>query len=60
MNYINRLTIVIHYSTSPKSTALQWLNPEQTEGKKHPFLFSQCQVKSTFYIIVTFTKSNND
>lgn len=35
--------ISVHYTTSPKSTALQWLCPEQTLGKKHPFLFSQCQ-----------------
>jgi len=39
----NRLKIVIEYCTSPKATALQWLSSEQTSGKKHPFLFSQCQ-----------------
>jgi leukotriene-A4 hydrolase len=35
--------IVINYETSPEAIALQWLGPEQTEGKKYPFLFSQCQ-----------------
>lgn len=33
----------ITYETSPDAIALQWLTPEQTEGKKHPYLFSQCQ-----------------
>jgi leukotriene-A4 hydrolase len=33
----------IRYETSPEALALQWLAPPQTEGGRHPFLFSQCQ-----------------
>jgi leukotriene-A4 hydrolase len=33
----------ISYETSPSAAGLQWLSPEQTEGKRLPFLFSQCQ-----------------
>jgi leukotriene A-4 hydrolase/aminopeptidase len=36
-------SIAIRYRTSPEASALQWLTPEQTLGKKHAYLFSQCQ-----------------
>lgn len=36
-------SITIAYETSPEASGLQWLEPSQTEGKQHPFLFSQCQ-----------------
>lgn len=33
----------IYYNTTKKSEALDWLAPEQTAGKTHPFLYSQGQ-----------------
>ena len=35
--------IAIVYGTVPTAAALQWLTPEQTAGKRHPYLFSQGQ-----------------
>ena len=35
--------ITITYNTTSKTEALQWLNPQQTADKTHPFLFTQGQ-----------------
>jgi leukotriene A-4 hydrolase/aminopeptidase len=36
-------SITIDYITSPEAIALQWFEPGMTRGKRHPFLYSQCQ-----------------
>ena len=33
----------VSYRTSPEASALQWLDPGQTAGGQHPFLFTQSQ-----------------
>jgi aminopeptidase N len=33
--------VVVSYKTRPSAGALQWLSPEQTAGKRQPYVFSQ-------------------
>ncbi len=35
--------VAVYYHTKAEAEALMWLEPEQTYGKKHPFLFTQSQ-----------------
>ena len=39
--------LTIYYETDPGSNALQWLTPQQTSGKKHPYLYTQGQAVLT-------------
>lgn len=36
-------SFTVKFRTSPKASALQWLEPSMTAGGKQPYLFSQCQ-----------------
>lgn len=37
------VSIGVSFETDASSTAVQFLEPQQTAGKRHPFLFTQCQ-----------------
>ncbi|KDQ55005.1 hypothetical protein JAAARDRAFT_60446 [Jaapia argillacea MUCL 33604] len=39
----SKVDVKVKYKTTEDCTALQWLDKEQTQGKKFPYLFSQCQ-----------------
>ena len=39
----NTVKVSIYYRTSPDAAALDWLSPQQTAGKRFPFLFTQGQ-----------------
>jgi leukotriene-A4 hydrolase len=42
-DFEKKLVVRVSYSTSPQASAIQWLPKEQTAGKEHPYLFTQCQ-----------------
>jgi len=39
----DKVQVGVHFRTTPESSAIQWLDPEQTAGKMHPYLFTQCE-----------------
>lgn len=54
----NDTIVKIFYKTSPEANALQWLDPSQTNDKKHPFLLTQGQaILTRSYIPIQDTPS---
>ncbi|XP_059456897.1 leucine aminopeptidase [Corylus avellana] len=43
LSLANQSSFLVLFSTSPSSSALQWLSPEQTFNKRCPFVYTQCQ-----------------
>ena len=37
----DKIAILIKFSTTSEGTAVDWLEPEQTSGKKYPFMYTQ-------------------
>ncbi len=61
MVVIDSLTeyVNIYYKTTEETTALDWLKPNLTEGKKHPYLYSQGEaIHTRTWIPLQCTPSN--
>ncbi|CAN8001571.1 unnamed protein product [Ixodes hexagonus] len=43
--------IRVEYETNSCSSALQWLTPEQTAGKRHPYLYSHCEASLRYIML---------
>ena len=39
----SKLVVRVHYQTTPESAGIQWFEPEQTQGKVHPYVYTQCE-----------------
>ena len=39
----NSRHVAIHYKSDPSAQAMQWMTPQQTLSKKHPFLYTQSE-----------------